>query len=95
VSSSRIDEYEISASIQPLDGRSLARLPEAQRTAESRILYTDSTLMNKIEELKRNADQVIVDGECWEVSTVENWGPSLQHQKCIIIKVTTDKGAKA
>lgn len=94
--SSRMEEFEIKASVQPLDGRAIARLPEAQRSAEARLLYTNNnTLQNRVEELKRNADVVVIDGQCWEVSSIENWGPMLQHQKCLIIKITTDEGVAA
>lgn len=93
VESARYEEFPIKASVQPLDGRAIARLPEAQRTAEARLLYTQAKLENRVEELGRNADLVLINGECWEVSSIEGWGPSLEHQKCLIIKVTTDRGA--
>lgn len=90
--SRRDTEFTVLASIQPVDGRTLERLPEAQRTLETRKMYAACVLQNTVEDIGRNADRVIIDGEEWEVATVELWGPMLDHSKCIIIRMNTDSG---
>lgn len=85
-------DIKIIASVQPIDGRTLERLPEAQRTREVRKIYASKVLFNRVEALGRKADIIVMDGECWEVSTVELWGPMLDHSKCLIMKMSTNEG---
>jgi hypothetical protein len=64
--------FSILASVQPMSGRELQRLPEGMRVAERRVLFTATTL-----QVVGAPDVVRVDGEDWEVESVENWGPAI------------------
>lgn len=61
----------ISASVQPVDGRTLQALPEGQRAEESRVIYTATELRTRGP--AGEADDVTIDGEPWTVTRVERW----------------------
>lgn len=64
--------FSILASVQPMSGRELQRLSEGLRVAERRVLFTSTSLR-----VIGAPDVVSVDGELWEVETVEHWGPAI------------------
>jgi hypothetical protein len=80
-------EIQIIASIQPMDGKTLQMLPEGERTAEMRKLFTTTKLLTVQEVGQKNADTILVDGCCWEVQRVEQWDPLLGHYKAIISRM--------
>ena len=79
--------FEIIASIQPIDGKTMQQLPEGERSMEMRTLYTTTELLTVDEQGQRNPDVVTIDCEEWEVHKVEKWFPLLDHYKCIIIRM--------
>lgn len=82
-----VKDIAIKASIQPIDGKTLQMLPEGERTAEMRKLFTTTKLLTVQEVGQKNADTVLIDGCCWEVQRVEQWDPLLGHYKAIISRM--------
>ena len=63
--------FEIEASVQPLSGRDLQMLSDAERVLETRALYTDAELF--VRRGEKAADTVAIEGESWRVFKVERW----------------------
>lgn len=61
----------IVASIQPLSGRDLQAMPEAQHGTETRVVYTKTPLQT--ESPAGPPDRVTIDGELWEVTQAFRW----------------------
>jgi hypothetical protein len=75
----------ISASVQPLSGRDLQRLPEGMRAAERLKLYTTTPLA-----AIGAPDVVTIDGDDYEVEHVERWtgfGAGADYYKIVARKV--------
>lgn len=66
----------ITASVQPASGRDLLRLPELQRSNETRVVFTSTPLMIAGEGVPFMSDLVAIDGRLWEVQHVESWEAS-------------------
>lgn len=60
----------ITASVQPVTGRELERLPEGMRTTEVVKLYTTTALRTAD---SGDPDHISIDGETYEVQLVERW----------------------
>jgi len=63
----------IRASVQPLRGDELLRLPEGQRQTKNVKLYTPSDLRVVDDETKTKSDQIIDGTTTYEVRTAEDW----------------------
>lgn len=63
----------IRACVQPATGKDLLRLPEGRRSNETRALFTTTQLYTGDIASAFQADQVIIDGDPWEVQHVEDW----------------------
>lgn len=86
-------EFQIIASIQPINGRELQMMPEGQRTREMVRIYTKSGLRPTIEQQNVKGDLVSYKGRQWEVQKVEEWEFSwdgLAHFKAIALLVEDD-----
>lgn len=75
------------ASVQPLIGAELQRLPEGQRTGEVYKLYTATQLYAASETLARDADLITWRGAQYQVEIVEVWSRSSLYYKAIIRRV--------
>lgn len=76
---------QVSAGAFPLSGRELLRLPEGLRTKELRQVFT-------VVELRNNApgvrpDVISIDGELWQVETVEDYSASGNFFRSVVSKV--------
>lgn len=81
------EQFEDRMSIQPLVGKDLLNLPEAQRTKRLMKGYIATELRTSSETGQYRADQVLYDGVWFEVQTVELWKDgieSLDHWKVIL-----------
>ena len=81
------DSFQIKASVQPLDGKTLATLPENQRTLETYRVYTSTELktIREKEVPKLKADRITIFGRLFEVIRVDNWQNGLiNHYKAIV-----------
>lgn len=64
---------QIVASVQPVTGNDLLRLPEGRRSVETRVLFTATELRAGGQGKDHEADHVEMDGERWEVQLAEKW----------------------
>ena len=80
-------EFTAIISVQPVTGRELLNLPEAQRTKGVLKGYTVTELKTADETGKTKADVVVYKGKNYEVQTVEDWGEGdLQHYKVLLVE---------
>lgn len=83
-------DFEDRMSVQPLVGKDLLNLPEAQRSKRLMKGYI-ATLLKTVSEVDGSrADQVFYDDVWFEVQTVELWKDgkdSLDHWKVILAEV--------
>jgi len=63
----------IRASVQPLRGNELLRLPEGQRQLKNIKLCTPSDLRVVDDNTKTKADQIIDGSTTYEITTAEDW----------------------
>jgi hypothetical protein len=63
--------FPIIASVQPVSGRELMILPEAQHVEEVRVVYTATEI--KTREPGYEPDKVTIDGAAWTVIRAERW----------------------
>jgi hypothetical protein len=62
--------FAITASVQPVQGRDLQSVPEAQRGEEVKVLWTTTELRTRG---AGEPDSVSIDGEAWRVVRVKRW----------------------
>ncbi len=74
----------ISASVQPLTGRDLKRLPEGSRVSDALVLFTTTEL--KTSGAGQSPDLIAIGGESYEVQNVEAWGNVGSFWKAIVLK---------
>lgn len=77
-------ELQVTASVQPLGGKELMRLPEGDRSKEMRLVFT--TVQLHPEYGGGHADIIVIDGQDYEVSSVEAW-TSLGFCKATVTRV--------
>lgn len=70
----------IQASVQPLTGRELKKLPEGLRTEELRWVYTATELRSQ------PTDSIAIDGAAWAVQQVESWGTLGAYFRALVMK---------
>ena len=80
-------DVAIKASVQPLSERELLTLPEGRRNSETYRIFCDTELYT-VE--SQNPDEVVFNGERFEVFTVGRWqNQIINHWTYIIIKKQT------
>jgi len=65
------ETFTITASIQPATGRDIDALPEGRREYRHVNVYTDTRLIPQDDDA--TGDVIDIDGENFEVVTVESW----------------------
>lgn len=78
---------QVPASIQPLGGRELLRLPEEERTKERIVIFTAVELFTSSPAAGTVGDVVAYNGKNFEVQTVERWAELGAYWKVIAAKV--------
>lgn len=78
------EDITVVAIIQPLGGKEIARLPEADRTRERLRCFSDTELRTHTQDSGAKADFVTYNGKIYQVESVEPW-PA--YWKAILIKV--------
>jgi hypothetical protein len=75
----------IEASVQPLRGRELERLPEGLRSSEVMQVFTTTEL--KTQSTSHEPDVIAIDGESWQVEIVERWKDLGNFYRAVVRKV--------
>lgn len=77
--------FEITASVQPMSGRELDRLPEGLRQREVRVVFTATELKGTAD--TQEADEITIDGEQWQVQTPESWLTLGNYFRAVVARV--------
>lgn len=81
-------ESDITASVQPVSGDDLLRMPEGLRTRDVVAIYTADSLRTANETDGIAADHVVHQDEEYEITSVERWTlPMLPHYRAIGVRV--------
>lgn len=65
--------FTVQMSIQPMNGKEVLKLPEAQRTRQWVKGYSSEALFTSEQAASKKADHVSLNGRVFEVMTVEYW----------------------
>lgn len=77
--------FTIQASVQPLDGRDLLRLPEGLRTHELLKVYSPTQLF--VQGAGQDPDVITLQATPYQVEVAEQWGDDGNYWKMIVRKV--------
>lgn len=77
----------IFASVQPLNDRELASLPEGERTTDQKKVYTTADIRTGSQHDGVLADQLVIGGVTYEVRQVERERSIMPHNKGRIVRV--------
>ncbi len=77
--------FEIRASVQPVSGRDLQRLPEGLRTSEIIAVFTATEL--RTQGPSQDPDLIEIDGDTYEVQKVERWATLGAYYRALALKV--------
>lgn len=77
--------FTIMASLQPLKGAELDRLPEEYRTKEVRALWTNALLQTSGP--AGEADVVTANGFDWQVAPMEQWEDLGNYRKVLVVRI--------
>lgn len=77
----------IIACVQPIDGSLASHLPEEVRSRETRELYTQTEL--KGVRAGQVPDEIEIDGEGWQVQTVEDWSTLAGYFRAVVARNQT------
>jgi hypothetical protein len=79
--------FTIKASVQSPTPRELEALPEARRSKDTSVLYTNTPLFTAEVSTAKNPDIVTLNGEPYEVHSCAVWGNKvIPHYKVIVTK---------
>lgn len=79
--------FAIAASVQPVSGRDLLRLPEGLRTRELVAVFTSGALRTNDDATRAPPDTFAWQGATYQVEKLEDWGPVGGYVKAIAAKV--------
>lgn len=77
--------FTIEASVQPVRGRELQRLPEGLRSEEVRAIFTPTAL--RCAAPGQLPDRISIGGESWQVEVVEDWSDLGNYYRAVARKV--------
>lgn len=83
--------FSILASVQPMTGRDLLRLPEGQRTKENLKIWSQTQLFTS--GAGQDPDTVAVDDADFQVQMCRRWGPNGNYWYAEASKVGRELGA--
>ena len=84
------------ASVQPPSDAQLQRLPEGLRAKVTRIALTETAIRTVEDSVTpaHSADRITVDGQTFEIVSVETWPTSgpLPHWECALVRLDATGG---
>lgn len=85
-SDATLSTISINASVQRLTPRETELLPELYRTRRAYKVYTQTELFPVDVESSKNADQISISGDNYDVISVEYWRQIYPHYKAIAVQ---------
>jgi len=81
----------INASVQPTKGRDVEHLPEGQRQSVEQKVYTRTELLaaDPTTTPPRQSDELLIDGETYEVVEVHRQRTILPHYRALLMRRAT------
>lgn len=76
----------IEASVQPLGERELQNLTEGQRQRSPRRIYTTTALQTADPDTDLDADEIIIDGETFQVQSITRHRTVLPHYRGLLLR---------
>lgn len=76
----------ISAAVQPAPGDVVALLPEGLRTRRALVVVTESDLIATDQTTGRRGDLLTIDGEHFEVASVQRFDAVLPHYSAVAVR---------
>lgn len=83
-----VDETSVRASVQPLDDRQRAALPEGVRQSVDLRLFSKAEFRTTNQYTNTPADRVVIDGEVFRVIQVKEWRQLLAHFEVDVQRLT-------
>lgn len=84
---------KIAADVQPVRGETVRQELGLDRTTRAKWIFTSSKLrtLDEATDLRVPPDRVEIDGELYEIHTVEDWGrkslaEGLKHYRCLAVR---------
>jgi hypothetical protein len=77
------EEFDIIASVQPLNDQEIEFLPEGDRTKAAKKIYTATELRVHVSETSAKPDLVGIEGDEYKVIRVQRWHG---HYKCLVVR---------
>jgi hypothetical protein len=88
-------DFTIQGVIQPLTNKDLELLPEGERVPNQRKLYTTSTLLSADPDTAQEPDQVLYNGQRWQVQGDQYYDPitggDLWHHRYRLVAIAPDE----
>ncbi len=76
----------IYASVQPLSGRELERLPEGERQKHSVKVYTETELRTSDQAADTLADLLVINSGTFKVLRVDRWSAVIPHYEAYAVR---------
>jgi hypothetical protein len=83
----------IYASMQPVSGRDLQRLPEGERSRDALKAYTETALQTAEAGGLLLSDRIVYGGRVYEVFQVQPWVGPLPHYEALVLRLAETGGA--
>jgi hypothetical protein len=77
--------FSIKASVQPVKGQELMRLPEGERLRDYLAVYTDTQLRSLQDD--KAPDRISIEGYTYEVVAVDDWMTEGGYVKALVARV--------
>jgi len=79
----------LQASVQPMSGRDIERLPEGLRSRASLKLFAETELRLAEASGVYPCDRIVYDGEVYEVGAAQKWGATspIPHYEAVLLRI--------
>lgn len=82
-----VETQGVQASVQPSPQEDLELLPEGARSSKAITIWTPFALRTVEQATGRPADQVVYEGETFEVHHVRDWGVVAGYRKAVAVRM--------
>ena len=75
------------ATIQPPTDRDLENLPDGERTRKALVLFVNPDTFRTSDQFTGiPSDEVVIDGETFQVRSVERWRQIMPHDRAVVVR---------